>query len=65
MDTIACTNSTETMRVPRIRRGRKAPVAAQAVIEKTPESELMSVDEYFGILRKRINEYYDNLQSQD
>ena len=65
MDTIACTNSTETMRVPHIRRGRKAPVAAQAVIEKTPESELMSVDEYFGILRKRINEYYDNLQSQD
>ena len=53
------------MRVPRIRRGRKAPVAAQAVIEKPPESELMSVDEYFGILRKRINEYYDNLQSQD
>lgn len=28
---------------------------------KTPEDELMTVEEYFGILRKRVNEYYDNL----
>lgn len=58
MDTVAYTNSTETMRASRIQRGRKASVAAQAAIEKTPESELMSVDKYFGILRKRVNEYY-------
>jgi hypothetical protein len=28
---------------------------------KTPEEELMTVEEYFGILRKRVNEHYDNL----
>ena len=28
---------------------------------KTPEKELMTVEEYFGILRKRVNEHYDNL----
>lgn len=27
--------------------------------------ELMSVEEYFGILRTMVNEYYDNLQSVD
>ena len=32
-------------------------------IEKTPESELMSVEEYFALLRRRVNERYDSLQS--
>ena len=32
-----------------------------AKVAKTPESELMTVEEYFGILRKRVNDYYDNL----
>lgn len=59
MDTIACTDSTETMRVPRIRRGRKAPVAAQTAIEKTPESELMTVEEYFDEVRQRCMEKYE------
>lgn len=40
-------------------RGRK-PVAQPQTIEKTPESELMTVEEYFGILRKRVNDYYAN-----
>ena len=35
---------------------------AQENIVKTPESELMSVEEYFGLLRQRVNERYDNLQ---
>lgn len=65
MDTIAYTNSTETVCAPRIRRGRKATVAAQTAIEKTPESELMSVDEYFDILHKMVDEYYVSIQSQD
>ena len=65
MDTIAYSDSTETMCAPRIRRGHKAPIAVKTAIEKTPESELMSVDEYFGILRKRVNDYYDSIQSQD
>ena len=35
---------------------------AQENIAKTPESELMSVEEYFGLLRQRVNKRYDNLQ---
>lgn len=62
---VACSNDTETIHSPRIGRGRKASVAAQTEIVRTPESELMSVDEYFGILRKRVNDYYDSIQSQD
>ena len=54
MDTIAYTNSTETVCAPRIRRGRKATVAAQ-----TPESELMSEDEYFDEVRQRCLENYE------
>ncbi len=34
---------------------------ANEKMTKTPDSELMTVEEYFGILRKRVNEYYDNL----
>ena len=34
----------------------------QKNIAKTPESELMSVEEYFGLLRQRVNERYDSLQ---
>ena len=63
MDTIVYSNSTETIHSPRIRRGHKAPVAAQTAIEKTPESELMSVDEYFGMVWERYLEKYENLQS--
>ena len=29
---------------------------ANEKMTKTPESELMTVEEYFGILRKRVNE---------
>ena len=63
MDTIPHTNSTETMRVPRIRRERKAPVAVQTEITKTPESELMSVDEYFDEVWQRYLEKYEKLQA--
>lgn len=34
----------------------------QENIAKTPESELISVEEYFGLLRQRVNEHYDSLQ---
>ena len=34
---------------------------AKSAEQTTPECELMSVEEYFGILRERVNEYYDNL----
>ena len=59
MDTISYTDSTETMRAPRIRRGHKAPIAVKTAIEKTPESELMTVEEYFDEVRQRCMENYE------
>lgn len=41
----------------------KKPRPATEDLPKTPESELMSVEEFFGILRQRVNDYYDSLQS--
>ena len=58
MDAVAYTNDTDTTRTPRTRHIAKESTAKVA---KTPESELMTVEEYFGILRKRVNDYYDNL----
>ena len=58
MDTIECTTN-PIAKVP-----IHAPSPSHDVHEnvtKTPESELMTVEEYFGLLRKRVNEYYDNL----
>ena len=43
-------------------RGRK-PIDTTQTVEKTPESELMEVDEYFDILHKMVDEYYDSIQS--
>ena len=58
MDTIECTKN------PIAKVSVHTPSPSHDVHEKmteTPESELMTVEEYFGILRKRVNEYYDNL----
>ncbi len=58
MDTIECTTN------PIAKVSIHAPSSSRDANEKmteTPESELMTVEEYFGILRKRVNEYYDNL----
>ncbi len=61
MDAVAYTNDTDTMQMPRTKRIVKASASKAAKVTKTPESELMTVEEYFGILRKRVNDYYDNL----
>lgn len=61
MDAVAYTNDTDTIRMPRTRRIAKESASQAAKVAKTPESELMTVEEYFGILRKRVNDYYDNL----
>lgn len=61
MDAVAYTNDTDTKRMPRTRRIAKVSASQAAKVAKTPESELMTVEEYFGILRKRVNDYYDNL----
>ena len=58
MNTIECTTN------PIAKVSIHAPSPSSDANEKmteTPESELMTVEEYFGILRKRVNEYYDNL----
>ena len=58
MDTIECTTN------PIAKVSIHAPSPSRDANEKmteTPESELMTVEEYFGILIKRVNEYYDNL----
>lgn len=49
--------------VGRPRATTKKPRPATEDLPKTPESELMSVEEFFGILRQRVNDYYDSLQS--
>ena len=61
MDSVAYTNDAETVKMPRTRRIAKVSASKAAKIAKTPESELMTVEDYFGILRKRVNDYYDNL----
>ena len=62
METMTYTNDTETMRKPRSGSLPKATAHKQSEVPKTPESELMSVDEYFGILHKMVDEYYDSIQ---
>lgn len=60
METVAYTNDTDTMRVPRTRRIHKA-TAIHSEVPKTPESELMSVDEYFDMVWNRYMEKYEEL----
>ena len=61
MDTVAYTKDADTMQMPHTKRIAKVSASNAAKVAKTPESELMTVEEYFGILRKRVNDYYDNL----
>ena len=62
MEPTAYTKDTEATIRASARRSRKPSSPATDEIPKTPESELMTVEEYFGILRKRINDYYEGLQ---
>ena len=43
---------------PTVRRSNKV----ESEIPKTPENELIEVDEFFDELRTMVNEYYDNIQ---
>lgn len=61
MESLTDTDSTTTARSSRLRQARKA-VDSQPSAGKTPESELMEVDEYFDILHKMVDEYYDSIQ---
>ena len=62
MDTVAYTNDTDVVRVPRTRRIAKTTVQ-HTEIPKTPESELMSVEEYFDMVWNRYMEKYEKLHS--
>ena len=64
MESTATINRPNAARTTRSARDRMTAHRPQTV-EKTPESELMTVEEYFGILRKRVNDYYDSIQGQD
>jgi len=58
MDTIECAKN------PIAKVSIHVPSPTRDVSEKmtkTPEEELLTVEEYFGRLRKRVNEHYDNL----
>ena len=46
----------------RTRRVRKVPSDEQGEVQKTPESELMSVEEYFDMVWDRYLEKYEELQ---
>ena len=59
MDTVAYSNDTETMRMPCTR--HIAKVAKTSKATKTPESELMSVGEYFDMVWNRYLEKYEEL----
>ncbi|MBP5536354.1 MAG: hypothetical protein J6X62_06130 [Bacteroidales bacterium] len=60
MDAVAYTNNTDTAQMPHTRRIHKASTR-HAEISKTPESELMSVDEYFDMVWNRYMEKYEKL----
>ena len=62
METIASTISTNTVGLLRTRRVRKVPSDEQGEVQKTPESELMSVEEYFDMVWDRYLEKYEELQ---
>lgn len=64
MDPVVAINGEIAAHSKRLVRSRKSAPQEQFV-EKTPESELMLEEEYFGILRKRVNDYYNGLQGQD
>ena len=61
MESSAATNEPKAARTPRSARSKKS-VGSPQTVEKTPESELMEVDEYFDILHRMVDEYYDSIQ---
>lgn len=58
---IAYSNVTETVQNPHAKRFSKTKAAMQTKVPKTPESELMSVEEYFGMVWNRCLEKYEKL----
>lgn len=61
MESVATVERPKAVRTAHSSRGRK-PIGTTQSVDKTPESELMEVDEYFDILHKMVDEYYDSIQ---
>lgn len=61
METIANVKNKKSVRTSHIRHTSN-PASIKPTAGKTPESELMEVDEYFDILHKMVDEYYDSIQ---
>ena len=62
MESVAAIEGPKAVRTAHSARGRK-PIGTTQSVDKTPESELMSVEEYFGKVWERYLEKYENLQS--
>ena len=62
MESVATTNRPKAARTMHATRSRK-PVGSPQPVEKTPESELMTVEEYFDEVWQRYLEKYEKLQA--
>lgn len=62
MESVATKESPKAVRTTHSARGRM-PVGTTQNVEKTPESELMTVEEYFDEVWQRYLEKYEKLQA--
>jgi hypothetical protein len=62
MESVAAIKSPKAVRTAHSARGRM-PVGTTQNVEKTPESELMTVEEYFDEVWQRYLEKYEKLQA--
>ena len=61
MESVAAIEKPKAVRTAHSARGRK-PIDTTQSVDKTPESELMTVEEYFDEVWQRYLEKYEKLQ---
>ena len=61
MESVATVERPKAVRTAHSSRGRK-PIGTTQSVDKTPESELMTVEEYFDEVWQRYLEKYEKLQ---
>lgn len=61
MESVATIERPKAVRTAHSARGRK-PIGTTQSVDKTPESELMTVEEYFDEVWQRYLEKYEKLQ---
>ena len=62
MESVATIEGPKAVRTAHSARGRK-PIGTTQSVDKTPESELMTVEEYFDEVWQRYLEKYEKLQA--